>query len=129
MTKKGTLPSTYPTLVALRDKLAELGSKTCKIGLEANMTPSDYPIIRLVTSRVTPAPVRPRRVIDLLIYYGQPSHDFDAGLEALTESHMAMEAAIIEIVEDFGGRYIETVSDEDRLDGYKMMSIRVQVQG
>ena len=73
--------------------------------------------------------MRPRRVIDLLIYYGQPSHDFDAGLEALTEGHMAMEAAIIEIVEDFGGRYIETVSDEDRLDGYKMMPIRVQVQG
>ena len=129
MTKKGTLPSTYPTLAALRDKLAALDVQTCKIGLEANMTPADYPMIRLVVSRVTPAVVRPRREIELLIYYGQPLHDFAVGLEALTESQMAMEAAIIEVTEDFGGKYLETITDEDRLDGYKMMSIRFLVQG
>ena len=129
MTKKGTMPSTYPTLAALRDKLATLDVQTCKIGLEANMTPADYPMIRLVTSRVTPTVVRPRREIELLIYYGQPLHDFAVGLEALTESHMAMEASIIEVVEDFGGKYIETITDEDRLEGYKMMSINVSISG
>jgi len=38
-------------LETIRNKLATVpGVKTCKIGLEANILPEDYPMVRLVPS-------------------------------------------------------------------------------
>ena len=42
-------------LEAARDALALIaGVASCKIGLEANISPADYPLIRVVPSRLTP---------------------------------------------------------------------------
>jgi len=39
-------------LQTIRDKLATVpGVKTCKIGLEANISPDDYPMVRLAACR------------------------------------------------------------------------------
>ena len=38
-----------------------------------------------------------------------------------------LESAIIAAVQGLGGRYRETITDEDRLDAYKLMTIRCEL--
>jgi hypothetical protein len=46
------------TLEAARDAMALIaGVASCKIGLESNISPADYPLIRVVPSRLTPGRV------------------------------------------------------------------------
>lgn len=135
-------------LEKLRDALAILpGVQTCRIGLEANITPADYPIIRIVPSRMAPMNAAlGGRVIarngEVLIYFGAPVQPFedepdDAGRTRLEKVYAAlfeMEAAILAV---FGAppdgvrvvRYLETITDEDRLDTYKLMAVRCEVVG
>lgn len=47
--------SAYPLLASLKAALATVPDvMSCKIGLEANMTAEDYPMIRIVPSRLMP---------------------------------------------------------------------------
>jgi len=118
-------------LETIRDKLATVpGVKTCKIGLEANMSPDAYPMVRLVPSTVRNGSVSSRQC-ELTIYFGQPIHEFTDGLESLYGSLFALEVLLLEAVRSIGlnMRYEETVMDEDRVESYKLMAIRVVVQG
>lgn len=125
--------ATYATLVQLRNALAAIdGIQTCKIGLEANMRPEDYPIIRLVPSRIYPGKVFGKRQIELLIYFGKPIHEFEQSLEDLTEELFELEAQILEVLHGTSGMFAEhkdTIADEDRIDAYKLMAIRAVVNG
>lgn len=123
--------STYTLLTELRDALAAVaGVATCKIGLEANMTPSDYPMVRLVPSRLANGDVRGRRAIELLIYFGQPIHEFTGGMEAEWQSLLTMEAALLAVLQQTGTAiYQETILDEDRVDAYKLLAIRCRLDG
>lgn len=120
-------------LEALRDALAAVpGVGTCKIGMEANLTPADWPLVRLVPSTVRDSAVLGRREVDLLVYFGQAVHEFTGGLEALYEDLFAMEATLLAAAYATPGvlvQYQETVLDEDRLDAYKLMALRLTVQG
>lgn len=126
------------TLEALRDALADIsGVETCKIGLEENITPDDYPIIRIVPSRIGYGTAISRDRCDLLIYFGAPTQPFDDAadgdgfthLEKVYAALFAMEAAIRTTVDTFGGLYVETITDEDRLETYKLMAVRCEVEG
>lgn len=122
----------FALLEALRDTLAQIpGVATCRIGLEANMTPADYPMIRIVPSRVAPGALIPFRQVEVLIYFGQPVHEFTAGLEALYSELFELEEALVGRIEGDAvrGQYLETVADEDRVAGYKLMAVRATVQG
>lgn len=120
-------------LQALRDALAAVpGVATCKIGMEVNLTPADWPTVRLVPSTVRDSPVLGLRSVELLVYFGQAVHEFTAGLEALCAELFEMEAALLAAAFATPGicvEYQETVLDEDRLDAYKLMALRVTVQG
>ncbi len=118
-------------LEAIRDALALLPSvKTCKIGMEANISPDDYPMVRLVPSVVRNGQFQGRQC-DLTIYFGQPIHEFTDGLESLYGSLFALEAEIMDAVRSTGlnAAYDETVLDEDRLEAYKIMAMRFLVTG
>jgi hypothetical protein len=53
----------------LRDALALVpGIASCKIGLEANISPADYPMIRIVPSRILDAAALGRRRAEVMIY-------------------------------------------------------------
>ena len=125
--------SVLPTLTALRAQLATVaGVVTCKIGLEANMTPADYPMVRIVPSTIKYGTNIGQRAVECLIYFGMPAHEFTAGLEALYAQLLALEAAIITAAASGGSyywQYLETITDEDRVDGYKLMAIRAVVDG
>lgn len=115
------------------------GVNTCRIGLEANLTPEDYPIIRIVPSRLMPARVLGRRRAEVLVYFGNPIHEFeegateaDGGLEKLYAELFDREEAIITAAGSsplFSAVYLDTVMDEDRSVAYKLMALRFDVEG
>lgn len=128
------MATTNPMLALgiLKTALATVpGVATCKIGLEANMTPDDYPMVRIVPSLARHGHVIGQRETEVLIYFGKPIHEFEAGLEAVYQDLFDMETALIDASETSGVycEYRETVADEDRVDGYKLMALRVAVQG
>lgn len=123
----------YAKLESLKTALASLpGVQTCRIGLEDNITPDDYPIIRIVPSQHQPdggyGPMR----CEALIYYGMPIQAFDdvpdAGgrvrLEKLYAALFDMDSAIRQAMLESGASCAETILDEDRLDTYKLMAVR-----
>lgn len=133
---------TYDTMLAVRDHLGALpGVQTSRIGLEANMTPADYPIIRIVPGRLSNGPTMTRRKIEALIYFGRPIHEFSGdpsspnttGLEELYAGLLEMEAGIVAALRTVPGGvscvYRDTILDEDRTEAYKLMCLRVEISG
>ena len=121
----------FATLEALRDALATIPDvASCKIGLEQGITAADYPMIRLVPSRLTPGRPYNQRTAECLVYFGMDITAADAGgLEAVYAALFGLEGAILSVLKAGGHRYLETITDEDRLDAYKLMTIRAEVIG
>lgn len=129
--------SVMPTLEALRSALAAIqGVTSCKVGLEENICPDDYPIVRIVPSRINAGETYRKRKADVLIYFGVPIQPFDdtadAGgrvfLEKVYAALFSLEESIRAVVRAQGGAYRETITDEDRLETYKMMAVRCEVE-
>lgn len=126
--------SAMVTLEALRDELATLaGVATCKIGMEVNISPSAYPLVRIIPSSITPGRPYSARTLDVLVVFGAQI-TASQGLETVYEGLFSLEASIRESVQSLGGRYISTVTDEDALpfvDGkpspYKLMAVRCEI--
>lgn len=117
------------TLEAVRDALAGIpGVASCKVGLEANIGPADYPMVRLVPARIIPGRPYHARECETLIYFGAPIANSE-GMEAVYTSLFALEAEILAVLRAQGARYRETITDEDRLDAYKLMAIRADIVG
>lgn len=119
------------TLQAARDALALIPDvASCKIGLEQGITAADYPLIRLVPSRLVPGKPYGSRTAECLIYFGMDITAAEAGgLEAVYSALFGLEAAILAKLKALGHRYVETITDEDRLDAYKLMTIRAELVG
>lgn len=122
-------------LEAARDALATIpglavvnGEVSCKVGMEANISPAHYPMIRLVPSRITPGRPYGGRTAECLIYFGAKTAN-SQGLELVYAELMTMEAEILRVLKTLQGRYIETITDEDRLDAYKLMVVRCEIGG
>jgi hypothetical protein len=77
--------------------------------------------------RVTPGQPYNRRTSELSILFGANIADSE-GLETVYESLFTLEEEIIKSVKASGGRYIETITDEDRMDTYKLMAIRCEIE-
>jgi hypothetical protein len=114
-------------LEAVRDQLAAIaGVASCKIGLEANISPASYPLIRLVPARIVPGKPYAGRTGETLIYFGTQTAN-SQGLEFVYSELFDLEASMLEILRANGCRYVETITDEDRLDAYKLMTMRVDI--
>lgn len=116
-------------LQAVRDALAAVpGVASCAIGLEDNLSPADYPMVRLVPSRIIPGRPYHRRECETLIYFGAPIANSE-GLPAVYAGLFALEGKLLAVLRAGGHRYRETITDEDRLDAYKIMALRVDIVG
>ena len=120
----------YPTLVALRDLLAVLpGVNTCKIGLETGLSPDDYPIIRLVPTQLSGK--GGNQQLKLTVYYGAALTESDGGLEAVYESLLTLGESIRQVLHNAQGNYsvnyLDTITDEDRLEQYKVFASRFEL--
>ena len=127
MTPAALLADIPAELLTLRDALAELpGLSSCQIGLEANISPEHYPLVRLVPARFTPGRPYGNRTCEVLLYFGARIAN-SQGLEEVYRGLFALEAAILDSLRTLGVRYVETITDEDRLDTYKLMAIRAEL--
>lgn len=123
----------WTELAALRDALADIeGVKTCKVGIESGMSPADYPMIRVVPIRITPGKPYNHRTAEVRIYFGMDLGETEGdgtncGLEYVYRSLDTLEGSIITTIKAEGGRYIDTVTDEDRLDTFKVMVVRCEI--
>lgn len=117
------------SLEALRTSLSSItGVVSCKIGIEANISPADYPLIRIVPTRITPGAPYNKRSAECLIHFGAQKN-LSEGLESVYTALFAMEDDIINKVKTLGGTYLETITDSDELDAYKMMAVRFRIIG
>lgn len=125
---------TWSVLARLRDKLAAVeGVKTCKVGLEQGIAHEDYPIIRIVPSSLREGSDWTRRRLVVLVYFGAVVDESRDGLEAVYEQLLALEQSIIDAAATPGQgwrcKYLDTITDEDRLEVYKLMAARFEVEG
>jgi hypothetical protein len=125
-------------LEVLRDALANIdGIVTCKIGMEDNICPDDYPIIRIVPSRLRNGITVGERRAEVIVYFGLPIAPFDdvpdddnrVRLEKIYAAMFVLEEQLRNVIYNNSGKYIETITDEDRLETYKLMAIRAEVEG
>lgn len=117
-------------LETARDSLATItGIASCKVGLESSISPADYPLIRVVPSRLTPGAPYNKRTAECLIYFGSNTAEAVGGMEQVYTDLFTIETAIIGKIKTLGGRYVETITDEDRMQTYKLMAIRCELTG
>jgi hypothetical protein len=133
----------FDLLTRIKTTLASVpGVASCRMGLEANITPDDYPLIRIVPTRLSPpATGNGRRQLEVLIYCGVPRLEAHDGLEKVYEELLTLEGQIVEAMqfalvqaglnqgEFIEPEFIETVTDEDRLPHYKLFALRWRVEG
>jgi hypothetical protein len=118
----------YDVWASLRDSLSDIACvESCKIGVESNISPEDYPMIRIVPIRITAGLPYNRRTAECVIYFGVNTTESE-GLELVYSNLMDIEGEIIKTIKANDGKYIETVTDEDRLDTYKLMLIRFEIE-
>ena len=120
-------------MAALRTALAAIsGVETCKVGIEAGMSPADYPMIRVVPMRLVPGKPYSNRTATVNVYFGanvgETQDDGSVyGLEYVYKTLSTLEDEIIQVIKAQGHKYIDTVTDEDRLDTFKLMVVRCEV--
>lgn len=132
---------TLDLLTRLQTALAAIPNvATCKIGLEAAITPDDYPLIRIVPTRLRMTD-NATRIVEVTVYYGAALLAATDGLPAVYADLLEWETAIVEAVlftvnrtSQAEGvylktRFLDTITDEDRLPHYKIFASRFDVEG
>lgn len=133
----------WEILMQIKETLATVpGVASCQIGLEANITPSDYPLIRIVPTRMTPEDeVGHSATLEVTVYFGDALLEASDGLETVYSGLFTLEALIREAIlftakreawlvgNRMTARFVDTLFDEDRLPHYKMMASRFEVVG
>lgn len=119
-------------LQSLRDALAEIeGVASVAIGRERNISPDDYPLIRLEPLRTVPGRPYHQRTVECLAYFGAKIADSE-GMEVVYAALLEMEAAIIEVLRANGCRYTETIIEPGAFGpipetAYKVSGIRFEL--
>jgi hypothetical protein len=119
-------------LQALRDELAEIeGVASVAIGRERNISPDDYPLIRLEPLRALPGRPYHQRTVECLAYFGAKIADSE-GMETVYTALLEMEAAILEVLRANGCRYTETIIEPGAFGtipetAYKISGIRFEL--
>lgn len=116
-------------LTAAKTALATIpGVISCKIGFEENISPADFPLIRIIPTRLSPGRPYDKRTCEVRIVFGMPTTNSE-GLEDVYDDLFTLEASIIAKIKTLSGRYISTETDEDQLQMYKLMAINAELQG
>ncbi len=130
----------YKLLKQIKERLTNLdGIKTLKIGIEPNISPSDYPIIRIVVNRNTIADDFDKWANDIYfsVYFGAKI-DEKKGLESIYEYLYTLEATIKErlhnhqikgeLNSDCLIRFENTQSDNDTLKNFKILVSEFKIE-
>lgn len=120
-------------LTAVKTALSSVaGVNSCKIGINSDISPDDYPIIRIVPDKIGQSPTMGRVSVSVWVYYGVNLTEADGGLEGVYQSLMTLQNAIVSALHAdtaFVATWQETVTDEDRLDQFKIFASRFTIVG
>ncbi len=83
----------------------------------------------MVPSRVQDYVTLGRRMAECLVYFGVGVSETEGGLEDVYTALFEMEDRVRAAIAQAGGLYRETITDEDRLETYKVMAVRREVVG
>lgn len=125
----------WTELVTMRDALAAItGVETCKIGDEKGKSPADYPAVRLIPTRFSPDKSYNFINVELQIRFAMDIVETQeaggvCGLEYVYQKLLALDEDIKKIVKAQGGRYIDTITDQDLLnEPFKYMALRCEIR-
>lgn len=119
-------------LQSLRDALAEIdGVQSVAIGRERNISPDDYPLIRLEPLRTVPGRPYHQRTVECLAYFGAKIADSE-GMEVVYAALLEMESEIVAVLRAQGCRYVETIIEPGAFGpipetAYKISGIRFEL--
>jgi hypothetical protein len=119
-------------LEALRDAMRGIdGVSTVAIGREPNISPDDYPLIRLEPLRALPGRPYHQRTVECMAYFGARVADSE-GMETVYAALLEMESAIIAALRAHGCRYTETLIEPGAFGPipetpYKVSGIRFEL--
>ena len=123
-------------LNAVKDKLATIqGITTVKVGLEPNISPKSYPIIRIVPQRTTGQEYM-RQKHSFFVYIGfklQESQGIDTIYQTLYDVEKQVKELLVpEVIDASSHQYIvrfkESLNDEDKLKGFKVMVMSFEAE-
>jgi len=121
-------------LDSMKRKLSAIkGVTTCKVGLEANISPKDYPIVRIKVAGFRKSDkVGSTRIADLWVYFGLPLVEGATSLETILSKLLEMEELVIDatrIGEDYRSTYIKTiVSDPTEVAHYALCVVILECE-
>lgn len=121
----------FEHLEDMREKLSLIeGVNTCKIGIEATISPVDYPIVRIVPTRLIDVSVTEHK-LEVVIYYGRPIHESNEGVSGVLMQLFEMENQIKVALKNGNGykaKFIDTVTDDqDVEEHFKLFASRFEV--
>jgi len=124
----------YELMIEVKDRLQNIPNiNTVKIGIEPNMTGRDYPAVRIVAGVNKRGEYLYENAI-FTVYFGENLHD-KIGIEEIYNRLYTYESEIRDKLDTFqpavGGlcKWVDTISDEDRLQGFKILASRFEVVG
>jgi len=119
--------ATKDAVFALRDLLSAVpGVASCKVGFEADISPADWPIVRIVSDTETPGRPYGEATMGATIYFGMPIASAE-GLEAVYEALLDLRDAITEALRGTELRWRQIVYDSDRITTYKLAAISIEL--
>lgn len=125
------MASTYQTIEALRDFLAQkLEPKTCRIGVEAGLSPDDAPYIRLEPISQQPQGAYPFEALEVLVIFGRDISQSDSSMEDVVSAMMADRDAIFEACTsgDLPAHYITTEYDRGYGKGIGLKELAITLR-
>ena len=121
------------TLDAMKTNLASIkGVKTCAVGLEANITPASYPMIRLVPTQFRKSDKAAHyRICDLAIYFGLPLVEGKTSAETIYKDLIEMETKVIDATrmgDTYRSTYQKTMVSTSEVEHYKLFCVFLEVE-
>lgn len=105
--------------------------QTVRIGLEATLSPADYPIIRIIPETMTRTGDYFDREALCRIYFAEPLQLYD-GLIEIYDSLLQLNDQIIKILEAsstvYSAEWIDTLMDSDQIQDYKVAMATFRVR-
>jgi hypothetical protein len=110
----------------LRTRLAKIaGIKTCRLGIESNISPNDYPIIRIAIDKLKKRDIVSRSA-DIRIYAGLPLIEGKDTLEDITQALVTLEDKISALAQEGNGYrciHQQTVMSGGLVEHYQLIAI------
>jgi len=120
-------------LDSMKRKLSAIPNvKTCAVGIETKLNPTDYPMIRIVPTQFRKKDTSGHyRICDISIYFGLPIVESKSGMESIYTQLLDMEELILDqtrIGENYRSSFVKTVVSTSEVEHYKLCCLMLEVE-